>query len=113
MLPLCVKGAGSCSISLIKNQRRRRAHPGRERRQRGGSGVTIPDEHLRPPPPGPGRRGDPEDDLVLATGRLARADYLVTGDRGLLELGSYEGMEIVTPRQFIALLESDRSSEDQ
>lgn len=57
--------------------------------------------------------GDPEDDLVLATGRLARADYLVTGDRGLLELRSYESMAIVTPREFVALLERGRASVDQ
>src|SRR5688572_3390049 len=31
--------------------------------------------------------GDPEDDYVLATARLAQADYLVTGDGGLLNLG--------------------------
>ena len=48
--------------------------------------------------------GDPEDDLVLATGRLASADYLVTGDKGLLELQQYEGMRIVTPRQFLEIL---------
>jgi putative PIN family toxin of toxin-antitoxin system len=48
--------------------------------------------------------GDPEDDLVLATCRLARADYLVTGDRGLLELGSYAGVKIVTPREFLTIL---------
>jgi putative PIN family toxin of toxin-antitoxin system len=28
--------------------------------------------------------GDPEDDYVLATARLARAEYLITGDKGLL-----------------------------
>jgi len=48
--------------------------------------------------------GDPEDDLVLATGRLARADYLVTGDKGLLALGHYAGMVIVNPRAFFDLL---------
>jgi putative PIN family toxin of toxin-antitoxin system len=48
--------------------------------------------------------GDPEDDYVLATGRLAQADYLVTGDRRLLELGQFEGMKIVTPRQFVEIL---------
>ncbi len=42
---------------------------------------------------------------VLATGRLARADYLVTGDRGLLALGSYESMAIVTPREFVTVLQ--------
>ena len=51
--------------------------------------------------------GDPEDDLVLATCRLARADFLVTGDRGLLQLGTYEGTTIVTPRAFMAILSED------
>ena len=48
--------------------------------------------------------GDPEDDLVLAAGRLGRADYLVTGDKGLLALGNYEGMRIVSPREFVQIL---------
>lgn len=48
--------------------------------------------------------GDPEDDYVLATARLGQADYLVTGDHGLLALGDYEGTEIVSPRRFIDLL---------
>ena len=49
---------------------------------------------------------DPEDNLVLATGRLAQAEYLVTGDRGLLDLVEYEGMKIVSPREFVELLRS-------
>jgi uncharacterized protein len=49
---------------------------------------------------------DPEDDYVLATGRLAQADYLVTGDRGLLDLVEYEGMNIISPREFVELLRS-------
>ena len=48
--------------------------------------------------------GDPEDDGILATARLAGADYVVTGDRGLLALGRYEGAEIVTPRRFLEIL---------
>src|SRR5262249_53274774 len=51
-------------------------------------------------------KGDPEDDLVLATARLGRADYLVTGDRRLLKLGQYEGVQIITPRAFAAILDS-------
>jgi putative PIN family toxin of toxin-antitoxin system len=46
----------------------------------------------------------PEDDLVLATALSGHADYLVTGDRHLLRLGSYEGVIIVTPRDFLATL---------
>ena len=48
--------------------------------------------------------GDPEDDYVLATGRLAEADYLVTGDTGLLALAQYAGMQIVSPRAFLEIL---------
>jgi len=61
------------------------------------------------PVPAPEQRrvtGDPEDDLVLATGRLARAEYLVTGDQALLDLGQYEGMRIISPRQFVAILDT-------
>jgi predicted nucleic acid-binding protein len=54
----------------------------------------------------PSVTGDPEDDYVLATARLARADYLVTGDKGLLALVRDEGTAIVSPRQFMELLDS-------
>jgi putative PIN family toxin of toxin-antitoxin system len=48
--------------------------------------------------------GDPEDDAVLATVRLGRAEYLVTGDHGLLDLGVYAGARILSPRTFLGLL---------
>ena len=44
---------------------------------------------------------DPKDDMVVATAVAARADYLVSGDRHLLSLGQYEGIKIVTPREFL------------
>jgi putative PIN family toxin of toxin-antitoxin system len=47
----------------------------------------------------------PEDDLILATAVSARADYLVTGDRQLLALGAYQGVQIVSPRDFLAILD--------
>jgi len=50
--------------------------------------------------------GDPEDDYVLATSKIARADYRVTGDKGLLAMGAYEGTRIVSPREFIDILGS-------
>lgn len=48
---------------------------------------------------------DEEDNWVLATGRLEHADYLVTRDKKVLALRSYAGMKIVSPHQFISLLE--------
>jgi predicted nucleic acid-binding protein len=47
----------------------------------------------------------PEDDLVLATAVAGQADFLVTGDRQLQRLGSYQGVKIVSPREFLTLLE--------
>ena len=52
---------------------------------------------------------DPEDDSVLATARLGRVKYLVTGDHGLLRRDSYQGVRIISPRDFLALLRSGRS----
>jgi putative PIN family toxin of toxin-antitoxin system len=48
--------------------------------------------------------GDPEDDLVLASAHLGGADYLVTGDRGLLELRRHDRTQIVSPREFLGVL---------
>ena len=43
---------------------------------------------------------DPADAWILASALAAKADYLVTGDRDLLELSSKVDLEIVTPRTF-------------
>lgn len=48
---------------------------------------------------------DEEDDLVLATAVAAAVPYLVTGDRFLRDLQSYQGVAIVSPRSFFDLLE--------
>ncbi len=48
--------------------------------------------------------GDPEDDHVLATAALGKADYLVTGDRGLLALKEHQRIEILNPQAFLGQL---------
>ncbi len=48
---------------------------------------------------------DPDDDPILGTAIAASADYLVIGDRDLLDLGSFRGIPIITARQFLGLLE--------
>lgn len=45
---------------------------------------------------------DPDDDAVLATALAAKADLLVTGDKDLLVLGSYEVIPIVAPEECLA-----------
>lgn len=52
----------------------------------------------------------PHDDVIIATALSAQAHYLVTGDRQLLDRKSYRGAEFLTPRQFLALLESSSTS---
>jgi putative PIN family toxin of toxin-antitoxin system len=49
----------------------------------------------------------PEDDVVLATAVSAGADYLVTGDLKLQRLGAFQGVRIVSPRAFLAVLEHE------
>lgn len=45
------------------------------------------------------------DDLILATAVSAASDFLVTGDQGLLQVGAYTGVRIVSPRAFLDILE--------
>jgi putative PIN family toxin of toxin-antitoxin system len=48
----------------------------------------------------------PEDDLILATAVSAKANYLVTGDAKLQRLRHYQGVAIVSPREFLEILQS-------
>ena len=43
---------------------------------------------------------DPDDDQILATAIAGRAVCIVTGDKDLLVLQRYEGIEIVSPSDF-------------
>lgn len=45
---------------------------------------------------------DPDDDWVLATAVTGEAELIVTGDSDLLTLERYSGIEILSPRQFLA-----------
>lgn len=65
----------------------------------GSSMVTVQDQDVV------AVTGDPEDDLVLATAHLGEAAYLVTGDRRLLALAQYERVMIISPREFLGVLE--------
>jgi len=52
---------------------------------------------------------DPTDEMVLACAVDAHADVIVSGDRHLLDLGSYRSIPILTVRQFLKRLETDSS----
>jgi len=49
---------------------------------------------------------DPDDDFIVATALATQADYIVSGDKHLLDLKEYQGIQIITPRQFLRVLSS-------
>jgi putative PIN family toxin of toxin-antitoxin system len=56
------------------------------------------------------RSVDPADDMFLACALEGLAEYVVSGDRHVLEIGSYHDVLIVTPRHFAALLAAENGS---
>ena len=51
---------------------------------------------------------DPADDKFLAAAVEGRADYVVTGDRDLLDLGTYRGVQMIRPESFARQLATER-----
>ena len=52
----------------------------------------------------------PEDDMVLATAVSAKAEYLVSGDKELQNLRTYGQVKIVSPAEFLAILDEQPES---
>lgn len=48
---------------------------------------------------------DKDDDVVLATAVAGQADFIISGDDDLLVLKKFRGIGIVSPRQFLELLD--------
>jgi len=47
---------------------------------------------------------DPKDDMVLACGLIARADYIVSKDRHLKALREYQRIKIISTNEFLKIL---------
>jgi putative PIN family toxin of toxin-antitoxin system len=45
---------------------------------------------------------DPNDDMVLECAIMAGAKLIVSGDKDLLVIGKYEGIQILTPAEYLA-----------
>jgi putative PIN family toxin of toxin-antitoxin system len=74
--------------------------------QYGGALAWIAAKSLRiePAPIRQKLSRDPDDDIFIATAIAARAQFIVTQDRDLLELQKPFGIEIVTPVQLVRRL---------
>ena len=53
---------------------------------------------------------DPSDEMFLSAAIVRKANFIVSGDKHLLNLKSYRGVTILTPRQFLDQLEQEKSS---
>ncbi len=54
---------------------------------------------------------DPDDDRVLECALEGGANYLVSGNHHLLELGECRGTRIVSPKEFLAILKTQKAEE--
>jgi len=54
---------------------------------------------------------DPADDKFLECAVAGGAEYLVSGDRHLLQLGEYRGIQILPPAAFVTLLTRQQARE--
>ena len=53
----------------------------------------------------PGVTRDPKDDPLVACAVEGAAEYLVSGDKDLLDLGKHGEIQVVTPREFAEILD--------
>lgn len=74
-------------------------------RERSLAEVRELTEVLEPPPLAEPVCRDPDDDAVLALGIAANADFIVSGDKDLLDLKSFQGIHIVTPAEALRRVE--------
>jgi uncharacterized protein len=52
---------------------------------------------------------DPDDNKVLECAVAGGADYIVSGDKHLLSLGEYAGIRILSPAEFLRVLEQTQT----
>jgi len=50
-------------------------------------------------------KDDPDDDKILSCAKISGAKYIISGDPHLLKLKTWAGISILTPRQFLNILQ--------
>ncbi|HEY0759056.1 MAG TPA: putative toxin-antitoxin system toxin component, PIN family [Acidisarcina sp.] len=53
-------------------------------------------------------KDDPTDNRILECATASASEYLVTGDKHLLNLGQYFGVKIITPAEFLEIQTGQR-----
>jgi putative PIN family toxin of toxin-antitoxin system len=52
--------------------------------------------------------GDPADDKFIECAVAVKADFVISGDKALTEIGDYMGIPVVTPRAFLERFRASR-----
>ncbi len=50
-------------------------------------------------------KADPDDDKFVICALADKCEFIISGDKHLLELGSYEDIKIITPSAFLKIIE--------
>jgi putative PIN family toxin of toxin-antitoxin system len=56
-------------------------------------------------------QSDPDDNHVIETALTARAEFIISGDKHLLELKEWEGIQIVSPAKFMETVIGKQATE--
>ncbi|MDI6720960.1 MAG: putative toxin-antitoxin system toxin component, PIN family [Candidatus Aenigmarchaeota archaeon] len=51
-------------------------------------------------------KADPDDNKILECALVSGADYIVSGDKHLLNIKEYEGTKIIKAREFVEIIEN-------
>lgn len=73
-------------------------------------GIRLGADLIALTQPVTGIASHPEDDPILATALSGEAAFIVTGDKELLRMREFQGIEIVTPREFLTRLDEASST---
>lgn len=73
-----------------------RITPGSGRREHSGPWTACGED-----------QSDPEDDKFVAAAVEAGADYVVTGDKDLLDIARYRGLRLISPATFLRILREE------
>ena len=52
-------------------------------------------------------KDDPTDDKFIETALNGNADFIISQDRHLLDIKEFEGIKMVTPKEFLRILKTD------
>ena len=50
---------------------------------------------------------DPKDDIVLECALAGKSNYIISGDKHLLDLKDFRGIKILTPKDFLSLIDKE------